>query len=286
MFAPIGFTNETAGSVPAWRGGHEVGLVLQVRRLGGGAVGVLGEVGERLMMKLEQRIRMAGECVVPSAGVPGPRHRGVAQSRSPIVGMRLIRHELVRRRPSTDAAALTVYDVLTAKPSGVTKPSVTRLPLASSVATTLAGAFGKHRRRGGDEEDVIEERAAERAVKEVIGQRVLRRFGRERERRRVVVAHAQALRVAHLRELVHLAAVDLLLLLVVAMHEVARRDRRRHVLVDVERRVRQRGRDRRAVHLRQRRVRGARRAHLLRGAPRPSARPSAPANSPYRLSKL
>ncbi len=37
---------------------------------------------------------------------------------------------------------LTEYEVLTTKPSGVTWPSVTRFPVASSVARMPAGAFG------------------------------------------------------------------------------------------------------------------------------------------------
>jgi hypothetical protein len=37
-----------------------------------GAVGVIGVVGEWLVVELEKAVGMAGEGVVPSSGVPGP----------------------------------------------------------------------------------------------------------------------------------------------------------------------------------------------------------------------
>ena len=45
------------------RGRDELGLVAQVLGLRGGAVGEVGEAGERLVMELEQRIGMPGQGV-------------------------------------------------------------------------------------------------------------------------------------------------------------------------------------------------------------------------------
>jgi hypothetical protein len=47
-------------------GGEEFRLVAQVLRLRGGAVGVVREVGERLMVKLKKGIRVPCERVVPT----------------------------------------------------------------------------------------------------------------------------------------------------------------------------------------------------------------------------
>src|SRR2546429_8132852 len=51
---------------------QKLGLVEQVLGLGGRAVGIVGEEGERLVMKLKQRVGMAGQRVVPATGIPGP----------------------------------------------------------------------------------------------------------------------------------------------------------------------------------------------------------------------
>ena len=48
--------------------------------LAGRAVGVVGEVGERLVVELEERVGVPGERVVPAARVPGPRDVLVAQA--------------------------------------------------------------------------------------------------------------------------------------------------------------------------------------------------------------
>jgi hypothetical protein len=52
--------------------GDQVLLVLEMLRLGLAAVGELLEVGERLVVELERWIGLAGQGVVPAAGVPGP----------------------------------------------------------------------------------------------------------------------------------------------------------------------------------------------------------------------
>ena len=71
---------------------------------------------------------------------------------------------------------------------------------------------------------MIQERAAERALKEVIGEHVL---ARERVQRRiavVVVAHGEAARIGPGGVAVVLAAVDLHLMLEEAMPQIARDD--------------------------------------------------------------
>src|SRR5436190_21947386 len=56
----------------------EDGLVQQVRPTGRTRP-VVREVIERLVMELEQRIRVTGHCVVPAARIPGPAEIGAAQ---------------------------------------------------------------------------------------------------------------------------------------------------------------------------------------------------------------
>jgi hypothetical protein len=85
----------------------------------------------------------------------------------------------------------------------------------------LGRGIGVHRSRGGDQELVIQERAAESRVEEVIVHRVLlgeQSFGQAAG---VEVAHHQAGIIAPGDELVHRAAVDLRLLLEKAVNDVA-----------------------------------------------------------------
>src|SRR5262249_28871704 len=60
--------------------GQQVGLVLQVLGARRRALAVAREVDERLMMELEQSVRLAGERVVPAAGIPGPADAFVAEA--------------------------------------------------------------------------------------------------------------------------------------------------------------------------------------------------------------
>ena len=79
---------------------------------------------------------------------------------------------------------------------------------------------------GADQVLVVEERAAERAHEEVVGERVAARHLPHRQAAAVVVAHRQAAGVGLGGEAVVAAAVDLHDVAVVAMHQVARRRRR------------------------------------------------------------
>src|SRR6476659_9350714 len=82
---------------------------------------------------------------------------------------------------------------------------------------------------------MVEERASEGRVEEVVGYSVLPgqlAFGHESG---VVVAHGQPRRAAPRGELIHLAAVDLVLLLVEARARVARELVGGHVFALVER---------------------------------------------------
>ena len=103
----------------------------------------------------------------------------------------------------------------------MTAPSLTITPLASSWATLPAGALGQAGVQAQIEPEVVEERAAEGRVEEVVGHRVLLGQLALGHVGGVVVAHDQAGGVGPGDELVHLAAVDLVLLLVVAVDEVA-----------------------------------------------------------------
>src|SRR5262249_16610020 len=98
-------------------------------------------------------------------------------------------------------------------------------------------------RRRGDEPDVVEERSAERRLEEIVAEDVLSREAAERQRGAVVIAHDQAAGVAPRDELVHLPAVDLKNVLVVAVHRVAGELVRRDVASKIERRHRKVGGD-------------------------------------------
>jgi hypothetical protein len=88
---------------------------------------------------------------------------------------------------------------------------------------------------------VVEERAAEGGMKEAVGQDVLPRPTGQRQAGGVVVAEGQALGVAPVGEAVHSATIDLVLLAIVRMDQVARPLIRRHEAGDVEGLVRQIG---------------------------------------------
>ena len=55
-------------------------LVLEVVCSAWRAVGIVGVIRKRLMMKLEQRVRMPQHGGVPPAGVPGPGNTPIAES--------------------------------------------------------------------------------------------------------------------------------------------------------------------------------------------------------------
>ena len=84
---------------------------------------------------------------------------------------------------------------------------------------------------------MIEKRSAERGVKEIVAQRVVRRLFRQRQVAGVVVAHHQALRVADRGEPIHLARVYLRLLLIKAVDEIGCLRAKRYVPLDAERRI-------------------------------------------------
>ena len=81
-------------------------------------------------------------------------------------------------------------------------------------------------RAGADEVLVVQERAAERAHEEVVGERVATRHLPHRQRAAVVVAHRQPAGIGPGGEAVVAAAVDLHDVVVVAVDEVARHRRR------------------------------------------------------------
>jgi len=70
---------------------------------------------------------------------------------------------------------------------------------------------------------MIQERAPERALKEIIGQRIIARPFPHGQLRSVVISHDQAARIGYGREPVVAATVDLLLVLVELVDEIVRR---------------------------------------------------------------
>src|SRR5262249_50362919 len=101
-----------------------------------------------------------------------------------------------------------------------------RLALESSVAVEVnahrRGPVGIYRRARADEPEVVQEGSAERAHEEMVGQRVLARPFPHRQRRAVVRSHDETSGGRDRGRPVGLAAVDLLLVLVEGMDEVAR----------------------------------------------------------------
>ena len=83
---------------------------------------------------------------------------------------------------------------------------------------------GKEWRAGAGEPEVVEIRAAEGAHEKVVGEREFRGDFPHRHRRSIVMTHDQAARVRYFCKAIHAAAVDLLLVAIELMHEVARGD--------------------------------------------------------------
>ena len=104
------------------------------------------------------------------------------------------------------------------------------------------------RRAGADQPEMIEEGPAEGSVVEMIGQHIAFGIGPERQLAAVVVAHGQSAAVGDRGELVHLAAVDLDLLLIIAMHQIAGELIQRGIAVGGEGLVGKVGREARIGH--------------------------------------
>ena len=137
----------------------------------------------------------------------------------------------------------------------------------------VSGAFGNCGVQAQTRPEVVEERAAECGMEEVVGQGVLLGQFAFRQIGRVVVAHHETGGVAPGNELIHLAAIDLILLLIVAVDEIAGDVVRLDVLRRIERGDRQVRREARIGHrwllivvdrLRQGRVGGTTLIDLLR----------------------
>ncbi len=203
-----------------------------------GAVAKLFEIGERLVVELEEIIRLAGERVVPSARIPGPADAFLAE---PVAdGNAVLRRQQLLGigdlgRVRLIAGLDRIDRIAVRRDRTVLQERAVGVELRHHVGRRI----GVFRRAGTDQIDVIEERAAEGAVEEVVGQRILLRIGPELGLAGVVIAHDQPAGVRIEGELVHLAAVDLLLLLVEAVHQVARHLVERHILPDIEWLVRQ-----------------------------------------------
>src|SRR6185503_774619 len=107
------------------------------------------------------------------------------------------------------------------------------------VGRAVVEGSGEDRSGRGDEPLVVQERSAERCVEEVIQDHGSRRAGGgevavDGELPRVVVALSEADRIASVREAIHPAAGDLILLLVEPMNEVFGLLIERNVVVDRE----------------------------------------------------
>src|SRR5256712_2372539 len=121
--------------------------------------------------------------------------------------------------------------------------AVPQQALALELSAKHGWRLGPPRRGGSDEPDVVEERTAERRLEEVVAKSVVPSEPAEREGGAVLVAHPTPAGIAEGDELVHLPAVDLEHVLVVAMHGVASQLVRRDVTPEIERRHREVGRN-------------------------------------------
>ncbi len=218
--------------------GEEVGLVLEMLALRLGAVGEIREIGEGLVVVLEARIGLAGKRIVPAARIPRPADILFRQA----VADR--RHGLRRQQPRriVDRGRMGLIGG---------KDRVHRIAVRRDLAVLDEGAIGTERRHdlrrrivvarraGADRPEVVEERAAKRGMEEIVGERELAAIVPQPHLAAIVIAHGEALGVGDRGEFVHLAAVDLRLLLVIAVDEIGNLVALRHVTVDEEWTVRQ-----------------------------------------------
>src|SRR5207245_5931498 len=84
------------GKLPGPQGRYKVLLILQVLGLRRGAVRIIREVDERLVVELEQRPRLPGERVVPTTRIPRPWDPFLGQP-IPDRRKRLVRYEALGR---------------------------------------------------------------------------------------------------------------------------------------------------------------------------------------------
>src|SRR6266508_1239826 len=198
----------------------ELRLVLQVLFAPVGAVGVVLEESEWLVVVLEQRVGMPVQRVSPAAREPGPRDALFAQ---PVADrrLRLLRDQLgcisdIRRMRRVDRKR-GVDNITVGRDRAIFNHDAIRVELGDPAGRGI----GPCRRAGADQPDVIQERAAEGRVEEVIGHGVLLGELAFRHIGSIVVTHRQAAIIAPGHKLVHLAAVDLILLLIEAVDQVA-----------------------------------------------------------------
>src|SRR6266545_529175 len=213
---------------------QKVLFVVQVRGLAGRSIAVFGDVGEWLVIELEQRIGVPGRSIVPAAREPAPRDavlvEAVADRRQ-----HQRRHELRRVGDRRGMWPIRRERRVHQVAVGGDRAVLDERAVGADLCDHAGRGVGPVRRRGGDQPEVVQQRAAEGRVKEVVGQRVLLgqlAFGQDGG---VVVAQRQSSSLILGHELIHLAAVDLLLLLVEALGQVANQLVRRDELIDVER---------------------------------------------------
>jgi hypothetical protein len=174
---------------PVAEGSGELLLILQVGRLRRRAVRVVGEVGERLVVVLEERVRFPGERIVPAAGIPGPADillaQAIADGRH-----RLVRDEIGRigdrRRVGRIDRVRGVHHVAV----GRHRPVLHQPTVGVELGDGGGRSVGPLRRAGADQPEVVEERAAEGGVEEVVRHRVLLGELALRHVRGVEVAHS------------------------------------------------------------------------------------------------
>jgi len=120
--------------------GQKVFFIFQMFSFSRGAIAVGFEIGERLVMELEQGIGFSGHSLVPAAGIPGPAD--VLGAKSVADG----RHFLWRQQPGAICKSGRMRLVereqgIDSKTSSVTSPSLVRRPLASCCDSIVSGAW-------------------------------------------------------------------------------------------------------------------------------------------------
>src|SRR5262249_61164212 len=157
-------------------------------------------IPERLMMELEAPAEwihtwLPGECVAPAARIPLPAHAsliepiansrpvrrvGLAPCKEPmvvvdrqqkLVGRRARAKRRLRRLRRVDRKVIAVWPRVRGYVA-IDDRRTGAVQLRNEVRSVLRQRLGPFRRRGGDQELMVEERPAERRHKEIVGKRV------------------------------------------------------------------------------------------------------------------
>src|SRR5690349_345886 len=223
---------------------NEISRVFEVTATPLGVRGVFLEISKGLVVGLKILVRVIGDSVIPSTGVPSPVDSLVAQlvaNRRHILQRqrRLIEVRRVERLKRVDRIAVIGHLVGLLKLRDEVKLVIKSFVRVGFEAIWSAWCVLIARRAGADHPKMVQERSAEGSMKEMVGERVPPRIVPKLGAAPVVKSHSEAAGIGVGSELIHESAVDLRLLIEEAMDQVARWLANRNVSVDAEGLVRQ-----------------------------------------------